>query len=375
MLMSRRLLLPAIVALAVIAAACTPAAKPAPQQGGASAGPAPLAAAPGGAAPGQVLSDTNPNPAIDSWQVADAPDPFVLRVDPSFCAPDGGIPTVCYYAYTTNVYFNPVPVWRSSDLVHWHLAGYDSGDADTFPDGTAVDLSKFATWSAEAFDKWAPAVFQVGSQYVMWYAARLGHGPHCLGVATASSPDGPFRDAKLPYCRDSQGGVIDPSPFVESNGTRYLTYKTEGTATQPPRIYAAELSGDGKSLLREGLLLERGAGWELPRIEGPTLWRTSSGLFLFYSAGDWQTASYVVGVARCNGPLGPCTRVYSTPVLTSRGSALGPGGETPFVDATGALRLAFHAWSSPRVGYSTTGATRSLRFLPVSFPGGNPKIG
>jgi len=373
--MPRRLLLLVITGVAALAA-CTPAAKPAPQPqaGGGAAGPAPLAAAPGGATPGQVLSDTNPNPAVDSWTVADAPDPFVLRVDPSFCAPDGGSPTVCYYAYTTNVYFNPVPVWRSTDLVHWHMAGYDSNDADTFPDGTAVDLSKFATWSAEAFDKWAPSVFQVGSTYVMWYAARLGHGPHCLGVATATSPNGPFRDARLPICRDSQGGVIDPSPYTDTNGTRYLTFKTEGTPSQPPRIYSARLSSDGISLQQEALLLERGGGWELPRIEGPTLWRAASGLFLFYSAGDWQTSSYVVGVAKCGGPLGPCARVYATPVLGSRGSALGPGGETPFVDASGVLRLAFHAWTSPEVGYPSKGE-RSLRFLPVTFPGGNPKIG
>jgi beta-xylosidase len=366
-----------LVVGSLVLAACLPAAQAPPPGGGGGGGggsAAGLPSAPGGAAAGQVQSDTNPDPAVgaDSWTVADAPDPFVLRVDPAYCAPDnGGVPPgACYYAYTTMVFFNPVPVWRSSDLVHWHMAGaYDGGDSDPYPDGTAVNPNTFSSWS-EYFGRWAPSVMQIGGQYVMWYSAQRKGGAHCLGVATAASPDGPFNDAKGPYCRDGEGGVIDPSPFVDSNGKRYLTYKTE---VGGGRLYAAELSSDGKTLLREGLLLTNAGGWESPRIEGPTLWRSSSGLFLFYSAGAWENGSYVVGAARCDGPLGPCARVYTTPVLPSRGSAAGPGGQTPFVDAGGTLRLVFHAWRSGDVGYP--GGERSLRFLPVSWPGGNPKVG
>jgi beta-xylosidase len=374
--MSRRSLvvLPLFVVASLTLAACLPAASPPPQQSGGSAGaPQGPPAAPGGSAPGTPVSDTNPNTAVgaDSWTVADAPDPFVLRVDPAYCAPDnnGVPPGACYYAYTTMVFFNPVPVWRSSNLTHWHMAGIDGGDGDAYPDGTAVNPSTFSPWS-EYVGRWAPSVMQIGGQYVMWYSAQRKGGVHCLGVATASSPDGPFNDAKGPYCRDGEGGVIDPSPFVESNGRRYLTYKTEASGG---RIYAAELSSDGKTLLREGLLLTNGGGWESPRVEGPTLWRSGSGLFLFYSAGAWENGSYVVGVAGCNGPLGPCGRTYSTPVLPSRGSAAGPGGQTPFVDAGGTLRLAFHAWRAGDVGYPS--GERSLRTLPVSWPGGNPKVG
>ena len=373
--MPRRLLLLFVAVAALALAACVPAPQPPPPRGGGGGGGgAGLPPAPGGGAPGQVHSDTNPDPAVgaESWQVVDSPDPFVLRVDPSFCAPDnGGVPPgACYYAYSTMVLYNPAPVWRSSDLTSWRMAGIDGSDADPYPDGTAVDPNTFGSW-AEYFEKWAPSVFNVNGQYVMWYAARSKSSQqHCLGVARASSPDGPFTDVRPPYCRNGEGGVIDPSPFVESNGKRYLTYKTE---IYGGLIYAAELSGDGTQLLREGSLLANGGGWELPRIEGPTLWRSSAGLFLFYSAGDWQNNSYVVGVARCDGPLGPCSRVYSTPVLANRGSARGPGGQTPFVDAGGVLQLAFHAWTSGDVGYPN--GARSLRLLPVSWPFGNPKIG
>ena len=99
-------------------------------------------------------------------------------------------------------------------------------------------------------------------------------------------------------------------------------------------------------------------------------------LFLFYSAYNWFTADYKVAVAKCDSPIGPCNRVYSTPVLASRGAMLGPGGQTPFKDAAGTWQLAFHAWDPADLQATPVdGSKRSLRILPITFPGGNPKVG
>ena len=57
-----------------------------------------------------------------------------------------------------------------------------------------------------------------------------------------------------------------------------------------------------------------------------------------------------------------------------------------FQDATGAWKVAFHAWTGNYIGYDGTGVNgipkifdqsyaRSLRFLPLTFPNGLPKIG
>jgi hypothetical protein len=98
-------------------------------------------------------------------------------------------------------------------------------------------------------------------------------------------------------------------------------------------------------------------------------------LFLFYSAGNWENASYTVAAARCSGPQGPCRRVYSTAVLKTRSVMAGPGGQTTFIDPTGQRRIAFHAWHSPLVGYGANGQ-RSMRVLRLYFdgPGANPRI-
>ena len=373
---SRRALLTTAAILLMVASACRPVAPPPPP---------PLPNAPIGAEANAVLVDVDPDPAVLDEQIRDAPDPFVLAVDPTYCDSGSGAPSACFYAYTTQVGYVLTQALRSNDLVHWELGGYDS-DGDTRPNSDARD--RLAPW-ATFVGHWAPSVMyrpdSLGPRFVMWYSAVSIAGStagfHCLGVAVASSPAGPFVDtATAPaYCQTAQGGTIDPSLFVDTDGTPYLTYKTEGTASAPTRVWVSQLSDDGLALVAgtERTLLEVSKApfsWENPIIEGPALARTPAGLFLFYSAYHWETAYYRIGVARCDAPLGPCQRVYRTPLVDPRGAMLGPGGQTPFTDAGGQWYLVFHAWSAPNVGYGN-GGVRSLRVLPMTFPGGNPLVG
>src|SRR5262249_30303342 len=104
-------------------------------------------------------------------------------------------------------------------------------------------------------------------------------------------------------------------------------------------------------------------------LEAPTMIQFKRELYLFYSTDDWWTDRYRVGVARCDTPTGPCRRMYGSAVLASRGTVVGPGGQTPFQDADGNWQLLFHAWTAPKIGYASGGA-RSLHILPVDFNGG-----
>jgi len=82
-------------------------------------------------------------------------------------------------------------------------------------------------------------------------------------------------------------------------------------------------------------------------------------------------------VARCAAPTGPCTRISNTPVLGSRGTVYGPGGQTPFQLGDSTWRLIYHAWDSV-VGYDN-GGLRTLHVLPMTFsgtsPNKNPSVG
>jgi beta-xylosidase len=117
------------------------------------------------------------------------------------------------------------------------------------------------------------------------------------------------------------------------------------------------------------------SAWEGQLIEGPSMWFHDGTYYLFYSANGYESARYAVGYATCATPTGPCVKqTTSSPLLSSRGGALGPGGEELFTDAAGAPWMAFHAWSAPDVSYAKGGA-RSLRLAPVQFDGKGPVVG
>jgi hypothetical protein len=96
---------------------------------------------------------------------------------------------------------------------------------------------------------------------------------------------------------------------------------------------------------------------------------------LFYSGGWWESDSYAIGYATGPGPLGPFhNETDDAPWLASEEGMVGPGGAEVFTDAEGGWRLAFHAWTPPKVGYENGGA-RSLWIESLDFRGGRPVIG
>jgi len=339
----RRLLLLAIPA-ALIAASCLPPSLSAPP------------AAPGGSEAASAVVSL-PGQADQPF---DFPDPSVIQVD--------GV----YYGYATGSStfgFSTVPVVRSTDLQHWTYAG------EGLPGGTNgwADLFAFT---------WAPSVTQHGNNFLMYYAARdRASGRQCVGVATSTTgPEGPFADASNAplVCQHDRGGTIDPDAFVDDGGQRFLLFKSEGTPQEPTRIWSAALAADGLSLVGAAHeLLVTSYSWEQPIIEAPALLHDEHGYTLFYSASDWASPGYTVGAARCDGPLGPCSRIYGTPLVAGRGSMVGSGGASLVSEANAGPTLAFHAWTSPAVGYDHPSGEgrRSLRFLPVTWQNGLPVVG
>jgi beta-xylosidase len=290
----------------------------------------------------------------------DAPDPTIVRVEPVYCGPEA---SSCYYAYTTQVVYLVVPVWRSTDLATWTLVDEVHGNA-------MPTLAPWVRWGLN----WAPSVLEVpanpaSSRFVMWYTAtEQATGRQCLGVATAADPVGPFVDssAKPAYCPGTDKDSIDPSTYLDTDGTPYLLYKTGA----PDNLWGSRLTPDATAVVPDtAVLMLIGGAPDAPILEAPTLIQFKRELYLFYSTDEWWTDRYRVGVARCDTPRGPCHRMYSSAVLSSRGAMTGPGGQTPFQDASGNWQLLFHAWTAPKVGYGTNGA-RSLHILPLDFTGG-----
>jgi hypothetical protein len=258
----------------------------------------------------------------------DFPDPYVVH------AGDG------YFAYATNSAGGAVQLLRSADLQAWSFAG--------------VALDRVPAWAVPGAT-WAPSVVRRGGGWVLYYAVRERvSGRQCISAATAAGPAGPFVDGSRGpmVCELDQGGSIDTSPFVAPDGSAYLLWKSEGeTAGGSATLRGAPLAADGRSLAGVSVtLLGVSQGWEGRTVEAPSMAATPAGFVLLYSANRWDSARYAVGAATCSSPLGPCRKVPG-PILASSGAMVGPGGAEAFVDAGGAVRVAFHAWQGEDVGY------------------------
>lgn len=278
------------------------------------------------------------------------PDPFVLAVA------DG------YYAYGTNGNGANVQVMFSPDLRRW----------SRLPDA----LPTLARWAAPHFT-WSPAVLPRAGGYVLYYAVRDRRGGRqAISVATSTDPAGPFVDGSTePFIYQLDlGGSIDPSVFVDGDGSAHLLWKADSNAIgEPSSLWIGELSDDGRGLGAPTRLLVHDAAWEEPLIEAPCLVTEDGVYFLFYSAGRWNTDRYSIGYATAAHRLGPYVKqTTGAPWFASDGDVAGPGGQEWFLDRQGGRHMAYHGWKPGRVG--RPGAGRTLRIVPASLAGGRPEV-
>jgi hypothetical protein len=327
------------------------------------------APSPGAPEPPGPASATNLNPGT----VEEMPDPMVLR--------DGDT----YWAYATGDRF---PVMRSTDLVTWTPAGRA---LETRPSWAVADPD-WHPWAPSVLRRDAPCPGEpAGPCFVLFHtalSAAAGPTTHCVGVATATAPQGPFeergilRDAggALVGCGDAGGlGNIDPAPFVDADGRVYLYVSTDmacapqGCELEPTLsvipLEAGALTAAGP---RQPLFAGRPGTWEqapwAPVVENPWVVRRGSTYHLLYSGGAFDGA-YAMGHATAPSPLGPFVRSSPEPILQGNDEVAGPGGGVTVSGGGGADWLLYHG--------RTTGwwAARAMRIDPIAWHGdGTPAV-
>jgi arabinan endo-1,5-alpha-L-arabinosidase len=250
----------------------------------------------------------------------DFPDPSIVR------APDGS-----FYAYSTQSLYEEkllnTPILRSPDLVNWQLVG------DAFPERPR--------WVID--DMWAPHIMLHEGTYFLYFAARrYGTGRMAIGVATSSSPTGPFKEKGAPIVTGQRFYAIDPMAYAASDGRRYLYWGSDGSP-----IYGQELARDGLSVVgpRHDLLLPSDKVEYESLIEGAWMLRHGQTYYLMYSGDDCcsDDARYAVGVARGPSPLGPFTKFKGNPILAANGTAWAPGHNATLRDGAGQDWIVYHA--------------------------------
>ncbi len=267
-----------------------------------------------------------------------------------------------YHAYATNGGGKHIQHATSRDLVYWSMR-----DADPLP-----ELGRWAEPNPSRV--WAPEVFDNGRGFTMHYTARdRASGRQCIGVALASSPNGPFRPAgEGPLvCPVADGGAIDAASHTE-NGQRYLLWKNDGNCCETDTwLHLQAVTWDGTRTTGEPVrLIRQDREWEGELIEAPTLVKRDGRYVLFYSADSYDGHRYKTGHAVAAGLTGPYTKA-AAPLMTTEsfdGAVRGPGGQDVVTGSDGQDRIVFHGWSPD-------GTRRRVMYgADLGFAGGRPVV-
>lgn len=202
-----------------------------------------------------------------------------------------------------------------------------------------ADVPWVASDGAPWHGAWAPSVFQRDGRWFLYYSVGPQHPtPSRLGVATADSPQGPFRDSGQPLLTGGNGfEAIDPMAFRDPRSGKTFLY-AGGSAGAKLRVF--ELRPDGLGFAREVPV-------ETPPkfTEGAFMHYANRRYYLSYSHGSYQRSSYSVHYATSSSPTGPWK--YQGPILESDATRKGPGHHAIFPHpATGATLIAYHRWEN-----------------------------
>ncbi|MEO7016247.1 MAG: family 43 glycosylhydrolase [Leifsonia sp.] len=168
-------------------------------------------------------------------------------------------------------------VLASNDLVSWE----DRGEI--------LRLGSDVSWAER--HAWAPAAAERNGLYYFYFTASDN-----IGVAVATTPDGPFLDSGRPLIARGQfsGRAIDPAVFTDHDGTSYLIW---GNSV----AHFAKLNNDMVSFDEASV-----SSWTHPTFrEAAHVHRHGDRYYLTWSENDTRDPEYRVRWAAGDSPSGP----------------------------------------------------------------------
>jgi arabinan endo-1,5-alpha-L-arabinosidase len=261
--------------------------------------------------------------------------------------------------------FHLIPMFSSTDLVHWTYRG------DAFASRPSYATGNAGLWAPEI--QYYPEL-PAAERYHLYYTVTdttLSGGGSAIGVGTAASPLGPWTHRATP--------VIEPHPADCCPGSRRAVFDPDVLRTVGPDYiyYGSYFGGVSVRLLSEdgytSTAIEDGDPTSgtlnvgiANKYEGPEVVKFGAFYYLFVSATDCcrgPLTGYAVFVGRSASPTGPFldrdgvdlndnegaadptdARAGGTPVLYQNGNRwVGPGHNTVFVDYSGQWWTIYHA--------------------------------
>ncbi|HYF35692.1 MAG TPA: family 43 glycosylhydrolase, partial [Prosthecobacter sp.] len=300
---------------------------------------------------------------VDGSPSQNCADPSIIRAPDNtwyvFCTSD---------PLTSGGSFRLIPILRSSDLVSWQFV------SDVF--------SARPAWVAADSGLWAPAVEQFGGTYFLYYSVSrtAADGRFAIGVATSTSPAGPWTDSGAPVVESQTTAdcgaplnnrwVIDPD-VVQVGNLRYIIYGSFCGG-----ISVRQLSADG--LRSDHAEIKIAAA---NRFEAAHVVERGGYFYLFLSANaccEGAASGYTVMVGRSQMITGPyldkfgvdlnASRPGGTFVMGANGNRwIAPGHHASFTDFANQDWAIYHAVDRNVPLFPGNGIRRPLMLDPLDW--------
>ena len=186
------------------------------------------------------------------------------------------------------------------------MDAFSSPDLVTWTKHPRVLDKKDVSWARRAM--WAPAVMHANGKYYLFFSANDVHEGEVggIGVATASRPEGPYKDALgKPLINEIVNGAqpIDQFVFRDDDGQYYMYYGGWGhcnVAKMSPDLMSIVPFADGSKF--HEVTPEN-------YVEGPFMLKRKGKYYFMWSEGGWGGPDYCVAYAIADSPFGPFRRV------------------------------------------------------------------
>jgi len=301
-----------------------------------------------------VKSEIIQNPILPGFY----PDPSICRVGTDY-----------YLVNSSFSYFPGVPIFHSTDLIHWKQIGHILNRPSQL-NITTQGISEGIYAPAIRYNK---GIFYVVTTFV---------GGNGNFFVTANNPAGPWSDPVLLPAIDG----IDPSFFFEENGKAYIVNNGPSPGNKPlydghRAIWLQEfdlktqkLTGERKIVINGGTDLAKKPIW----IEGPHIYQKNDYYYLMAAEGG-TAENHSEVVFRSKSIWGPYEVFAGNPILTQsnlpadRENQVTCSGHADLVQTPqGEWFAVFLACQPYAENFYNTG--RQTFFLPVDWSGEWPVI-
>ncbi|MGC4032661.1 MAG: family 43 glycosylhydrolase [Tepidisphaeraceae bacterium] len=268
-----------------------------------------------------------------------------------------------YYIYPTS----DKPNWNTTDFSVWSSKNL----IDWKKEGMILDVTKELSWAK--LRAWAPDCVERDGKYYFYFCADTK-----IGVATADTPTGPFKDAiDKPLIK--KGGkfnvaqAIDPQAFIDDDGQAYLYYGNG--KCQVVKLAKDMIHTDGDPV-----------DIHLPEFrEAIWVFKRHDLYYFMWSIDDARSPNYRVGYGTSKSPFGPVTPAAKDfIVLQKHGNAVATAHHSVVnVPGTDRWYVAYHRHAVPdgsgfkrqtclvKMEFNPDGSIKPMDPLTFPFPPGS----